>query len=53
MSVVWWGILETIYRLEQKNSKVQIFTNTPVLVCLNKAVGGLHNSAVVGNSLFE
>lgn len=48
-SVVWWGILETIYRLEKRNSKVlQIFTNTPVLVCLNKAVGGPHNSAVVG-----
>lgn len=39
-SVVWWGILEIIYRLEQRNSKMlQIFTDASVLVY--RVVGGL------------
>lgn len=39
-SVVWWGILEIIYRLEQRNSKMLlIFTDASVLVY--RVVGGL------------
>lgn len=56
ISVFWWGVLRTIYRLEQRNRKtllckctLRIMTDTLVLVCLKKVVGGQYNSAVVEN----